>query len=356
MVFLVFVHGYNLNDRYLQPWTTPNEALTVTTFIEYLLANGLLRFRIPLLFIVSGYLYALHDELPNKKRVGKRMQTLLVPYLLWSAIALVLFYLLELSEIGKRILIDSHLAQIDDTRLLVHDYAWYEILARWIFFPVAYQLWFIRVLLVYNLAYPFIRWCVTTRNARTVFFMLVTLFWLSTTGFVLIEGEGLLFFALGVWIQKANFNIETPRSFFNPKVWAFLFIGLALSKTVLAFYGVVWLGDAVFPVLLILHKATVFSGLVTCWFGLDGLVRSCMRQSWFVWLTSFSFIIYALHVPLVAILINPMFEILHYMEGYRMITFFLLPLIIIIFCIGIGIVLRSFLPKVYSLLTGGRGI
>ena len=30
MVLLVFVHGYNLEIRYLQPWTSPNEAMTAT--------------------------------------------------------------------------------------------------------------------------------------------------------------------------------------------------------------------------------------------------------------------------------------------------------------------------------------
>mgnify|MGYP000523530522 CR=1 FL=1 len=34
------------------------------------------------------------------------------------------------------------------------------------------------------------------------------LMWLGTMGFVFFEGEGLLFFSLGVWMQKAGFNIE----------------------------------------------------------------------------------------------------------------------------------------------------
>ena len=84
MVLLVFVHGYNLQDRYLQPWTLPGESLSITSFIEYWLANGLFRFRIPMLFIISGYLYAAHDTTPNKERIGKRFKSLLVPYLVWS--------------------------------------------------------------------------------------------------------------------------------------------------------------------------------------------------------------------------------------------------------------------------------
>jgi fucose 4-O-acetylase-like acetyltransferase len=95
MALLVFVHGYNVEPRYLQPWTTPEDPLTVSTFIEYFLANGILRFRIPLLFLISGYLFALHDQVPHGQRVRKRVRTLLLPYLLWSALCLVLFYAFE---------------------------------------------------------------------------------------------------------------------------------------------------------------------------------------------------------------------------------------------------------------------
>jgi fucose 4-O-acetylase-like acetyltransferase len=205
MVLLVFVHGYNLELRYLQPWTMPGEPLTITSFTEYFLANGILRFRIPMLFIISGFLYAMHDQTPNKQRMGKRVRTLLLPYLLWSAIGILLTYVLELFPYTRDLVTSSHVVQIDDTRMLIHDYHWYEIIGRWIFFPVPYQLWFIRVLLMYNLAYPWIKWCVMNLTARWIFFGVVTLMWLSTFGLIFFEGEGLLFFSLGVWMQKNQF-------------------------------------------------------------------------------------------------------------------------------------------------------
>ena len=356
MVLLVFVHGYNLNLRYLQPWTTPDEPLTVTTFIEYLLANGLFRFRIPMLFVISGYLYALHDQLPNKERLGKRVRTLLVPYLIWSALGIALVYAFELFPYTRQLVIDSHVVQIDNERMQVHQYHWYETIARWLFFPVSYQLWFIRVLLFYNIAYPAIRWCVAHQQWRWVFFGFVTLLWLSTAGFIIAEGEGLLFFSLGVWIQKTNFSIESPARWLKPFPWMVIFLSFAMIKTVLAFKGVDWLGSSVYPIITLLHKLTVVSGLVACWFGLDKWVAWSMKQNWFVWLTSFSFIIYAIHAPLVAILIDGMFQWLNFVEGYRLIAFALLPTLIVIGSIAIGGVLRTLTPKLYSLLTGGRGI
>src|SRR5688500_1276406 len=94
MLLLVFVHGYNLNNRYLQPFTFVEEPMTLTAWMEYFLANGLFRFRIPMLFAISGYLFAWYDEKPHKKRINKRVKTLLVPYFLWSIIGLMTAVLL----------------------------------------------------------------------------------------------------------------------------------------------------------------------------------------------------------------------------------------------------------------------
>ena len=93
MVLLVFVHGYNLDIRYMQPWTQPGQPMTLTAFTEYFLANGIFRFRIPMLFIISGFLFALHDQKPYKERTRKRPCTFFVPYLLWTTIRILFTFL-----------------------------------------------------------------------------------------------------------------------------------------------------------------------------------------------------------------------------------------------------------------------
>ena len=230
MALLVFVHGYNLEERYLQPWSVPAETLTWTGFTEYFLANGILRFRIPMLFIISGYLFALHDDVPHKARIGKRVRTLLVPYLLWSGLCLLLFYGAEMFTVTREWIAASHVAQIDATRVLVHEYRWYELLIRWIMVPLPYQLWFIRVLCVYNLAYPLLRHWVTGRRSVRVFFFVAVFCWLATASLFFIEGEGLLFFSLGVWMQKSAFNIDKPGRWLNPGWWSLVFLGALLRK------------------------------------------------------------------------------------------------------------------------------
>ena len=353
MVMLVFVHGYNLNLRYLQPATTVSEPLTINSFVQYFLSNGLFRFFIPMLFIISGYLYALQYAPPYKAAIRKRVRTLLVPYLLWSAGGLLLTYLFELSAYGRDLMQQTHLMQFGADRVLVHDYRWYELLLRWLLLPVPYQLWFVRVLFIYNLAYPALCWCVL--KAPIIFFTLAALLWLANAGTPLVESEGLLFFSLGIWMQKRNFNIATPNKWLRPLPWATVFITVAAIKTWLAFNGPALIGNTVYPVLQIMYKLTVISGLVTAWYGCDALVRRCMANRTFVWLSAFSFIIYAAHAPIIAYAINMAFPLVQNVPNYRLLTYLLLPLTILGLCVLLGAILRSLTPKLYAVLTGGIG-
>ena len=358
MTLLVFVHGYNLDPRFMYPWTEPNEAISWTSFTEYFFANGILRFRIPMLFAISGYLYALYDNQPHAVRVKKRVRTLLLPYVLISGISLLLIYLLEYYPPARAAIEASHVAQADSQgmRLAVHDYRWYDVILRGILFPLPYQLWFIRVLFFYCLIYPLIRSCVMGVNSRYIFFVCAILLWFIGVPPILLEGEGLLFFSLGVWLQKTNFNLDVPDKKLMPCVWGCIFISAAALKTWLAFNGRPHLGGATFYTLVVLHKLVIVSGLITAWFSSNKIVNWCMNQQWFVWATGFSFMIYALHAPMVALAIDPFFKLLNYSYGYRMVTFVFLPLTIIAFIILFGALLRKIAPTIYSTLTGGRGM
>jgi len=356
IVLIVFLHGYNLQQRFLQPWTTVYEALTPTTFTEYFLANGVLRFLIPMLFAISGFLYALHDTMPNGRRIRRRLRALLLPYLIWSTFAIVMTWLLELFPYTRHIVFTSGIAYIDDRRRLLHDYRWFELLRSWLLSSIAYQLWFLRVLLMYNLVYPVLRWCIGHPIVKWIFWVTLLLLWIGSFESVFADGEGLLFFSFGIWLQKTNFNIDSAayrrRTIL---VWAGLLMASAAAKTWLAFKGQAMLGNQVFPVIILLHKLTVASGLIVAWFGLDVLNCWCMRNRRFVALTAFSFFIYAFHTPLVGYAINPMLSWLHPLPAFRLLGFLLLPLAVIALSIGLGAVLRRIAPRAYRTLTGGRG-
>lgn len=354
MLCLVFVHGYNLNNRYLQPFTTVQEPLTFNTYIQYFFSNGIFRFRIPMLFIISGYLVTIKFPTATyKKLVSKRFKSLFLPYLIWSSIGFLFTYLLTLNSYTNSFVVESGLMWIREDMQHINQYPWWAILARLTFFPIGFHLWFLRTLFILVLTYPAIKWICTKKIYNIIFFSLIGLMWLLEFNILPIGNESLLFFGLGIFVAHSKFDIETPKPWMKPLLWGGLFVVSALIKTFIAFHNLTMLGSLT---QVLLHKICVFGGLVFAWYSSNALVVWANKQNWYHRLLPFNFIIYVAHVPIVTYAINWVFSWAGDFPNYRLLTYIFLNLVVIFVCVILGWVIRKISPKVYSLLTGGRGL
>ncbi|MBX0291591.1 acyltransferase [Hymenobacter sp. HSC-4F20] len=348
MLLLVYVHAYNLHPRYLQPWTPVDEPLAGGTWLQYFLANGLLRFRIPILFAISGYLFAHHEgREPHGVRVKRRVRSLLVPYIVWSALGLAFTWALEQFPATRQLVLGAALSPFGTDVSLVSQYTPGQLLTAWLLIPLPFQLWFIRSLFFYNLGYPWLRAAVD--RAPLVYFAVTGAMWVLGLGLPMIEGTGLCFFGLGVWLRRRDIEVQVPPRWFNWWLFAVVWLVIVTVKTWLAFH----LERPSFSVMSLLHRASELLGMLVMWYGADGLVRVAMRQRWFTWIASFSFIIYVLHVPLLSYATE---AALYFWPGQHLLVFVLLPLATFAFSVGVGALLRRVAPPVYELLTGGRGL
>ncbi|GAA4044427.1 hypothetical protein GCM10022409_33120 [Hymenobacter glaciei] len=354
MVLLIYVHAYNLHPRYLQPFTPVDEPLGPGTWLQYFLANGVLRFRIPILFAISGYLFARREGAqPHGQRVWRRLRTLGLPYLLWSLLWLALLWALEQFPVTRQAVVDAEISPFWPRQLL-SQYSVGELVQRWLVAPAPFQLWFLRSLLVYNVAYPWLRTAILRRPA--IYFGVAGLLWFFMAPLPVVEGEGLLFFGLGMWLALRQKEVLAPPPWFRPMLWVALWLGSAALKTWLAFH----VGPPFsFPMalgMLALHKVGEVSGMLAAWFGLNGLVRWCMAQGWFRWLTSFSFMIYVVHVPLVNYATELALRYGRAIPHIHLLTYLALPLLVVAVSVGLGALLRGLVPGIYAVLTGGRGL
>ncbi|GAA4323544.1 acyltransferase [Flaviaesturariibacter amylovorans] len=365
MLLLVYVHGYDLNDRYLQPFGLVQERTTFTTFFEYLTANGLFRFRIPMLFAISGYLLARGDEKGYLRIIGKRFRTIAIPYFLWSAIGiLIVFALLQWSFTR-----DVVATQLPPDKRSLGDVTandWFQIMTGG---GISYQLWFIRSLFILNLLYPVLRLGVL--KAPKVLFPVLTLLWLATPMSLfdtlpqqfqgpwrmLIDGEGLLPFCLGIWLCKRGKDLSRQPRWFSMKGAVAVLLVLSIAKTWIALNAGIFPGEAIPRITIwVMHKFVVASGLLVAWYGADRLSAWAMSKRWFRAASDQSFMIYALHVPLVTYLIDPVHGLLQPFRYYRLATYLLLPAVLILFCMAVGALLKKVAPPVFGILTGNRGL
>lgn len=351
IALLLFVHGYNLKVTYLSPFSLVDEPLTFTTFTEYFFANGLLRFRIPMLFLISGYIYSIQDKRSYGKRIKRRFISLIVPYFIWSAVGLAVTYIWQQHPVTLQAVQNAALDQMGDNRPY-SEIGWAGVIKRWLLTPVSFQLWFIRSLFIYNLLYPVLRWAAERHAAAT--FGVLGLFWVSFLQVPFIEGQGLFFFTAGIFLQKRSFPLERRPEWYSAFLNWIVFIGVCVVKTFIAFEF-----DVLTPTLqwamMLLYACTTLSGMLAVWFSLDKVVRWCMSRRWFSWATDFSFFVYGLHIPLLAFVTNFFFMYLHNWQLHRLFIYLIAPSVVLPFCIAAGALVRRLLPGVYRVLTGGRG-
>ena len=108
MVFVVFLHSYNLGYSEFQPGN--NAILNLNHIIQNYISQGITRIAVPLFFLISGIFYFLKFDLTSKiflKKIKKRTKTLLIPYLLWSIIGFILFLALQINPLTARFFSDS---------------------------------------------------------------------------------------------------------------------------------------------------------------------------------------------------------------------------------------------------------
>jgi membrane-bound acyltransferase YfiQ involved in biofilm formation len=71
-------------------------------------------------------------------------------------------------------------------------------------------------------------------------------------------------------------------------------------------------------------------------------------------LSSFSFFIYLFHMPLLKYLQKGLFYIVGKNEIVSIVSYFVLPIIMITVSVLLGGLLKKYTPKFYGLITGGR--
>jgi fucose 4-O-acetylase-like acetyltransferase len=355
MVLLVYVHAYPLHPRYLQPATLVDEPASPATVVQYLFANGLLRFRIPLLFAISGYLFAWRDEggAAHRTRLVRRLRTLGVPYLAWSALALLGTWALEQWAPTRTLVAASGLTWYGPGRELVSSYALRDWLTRWTLDPLAFQLWFLRSLLLLNLAYPWIAQAVD-RAPRALGGVLAVL-WLLGVPIPAFGEAGLLFFGLGVWLARRDHPVDRlPWAVPLPLVAA-LWLGASAVRTALAFTLETTPGGVALAMLL-LHRVGELCGLGLAWVGGAAFADRAMRHPVVARLTGASFLIYVLHVPLVHYVVEAILAARGSTPAATLTAWLVAPLVVIALAVAVSAGLRRAAPGLYGWLTGGRGL
>ena len=164
----------------------------------------------------------------------------------------------------------------------------------------------------------------------------------------------MLFFSLGIWLYKYNYPIERKPEWYSRYLSWLCFIGFNVIRTFMAFEFEAYTRLTIIA-LVALHILSVAAGVIAVWYSADNVVKWFMKKKWFVWATGFSFIIYGLHIPLLAYTMRLASYYGSGIPNYRFVFYLVVPIFILLFCIAVGAIFRRAWPWAYKLSTGGRG-
>lgn len=256
----------------------------VVEFLYQIVRNGICNVAVPYFFVVSGFFIARRFDDTGwwRQAISKRIRTLLVPYMLWSIITVLAFYVIDVVIVN---LLSGNSVTIPSLRDMATGFM--QILGLDLTrMPRVFPFWFIRALFLLVLISPLIKKLLERFGGVFVIALFIgyiavtfindsSLRTLFECGFSI---HAVFYFAVGIYI--ARYNISSPSRVANLCLCS-LGACLFVLRIVLAYIEPKYaglLGAVSLPLVLY-------------------LVWCCIPQTQLpVWLTSCAFPIYMMHL------------------------------------------------------------
>ena len=339
ILLVVQLHAYNLDLLFGKNAIILNKGFN--WIFQNFFSNGITRIAVPLFFIISGYLFYLQFQptLENYlDKLKKRFKTLLLPYLIWSIFGVFFYFLLQSIPQSQSFFSNG----------LIKNYSLNDFFERIFLTPVPYQFWFLRDLMLFVIISPIFYFFIKKLGALLIIILLVT--WFINFDFIIISNEAILFFVCGAYLSISNDDLINYE--FSKKTYYLIcsWIVAVVIKTSLELINF----KPLFAINIFL-KASILLGILAIWSLYDALKKSNQNKIFFKKsIVETSFFIFALHEPLLTIVKKVCFFMIGKENNKPLIVYIISPIITIIICITVGLILKKYLNKFYSILTGGR--
>ncbi len=340
---VVFVHAYNMSSRF-GPGENAAELrgeADVVGFVQYLISQALTRWPAAMLFAISGFLF-FHNLQPvwsdYRRKYAGRLRTVVVPFLLWSAVSLVIYLVLQALPWSSAYFTRDFLGEVSVARLA----------DKLLLHPVAYPLWFLQTLIVCFAIAPLLYW--PARALRWLTLLPFALLWfLGTPASNWNDWKGLTFFTLGalVALERRRGVTLTPPAWVGRLVFPAWILACVLYTAFLREISTPWTHG--------LHKALMCMAMAAVWFGYETYLKPLEGRRLVVLLLPFSFFIFAAQEPLLTILKRIGLHELGPGDAAMLTVYFGSAILTVVIVVAVGAAVRRYLPTPYAWLTGGRG-
>lgn len=333
IIGVIFIHNFSLGRGISDNMPMPVYRVTSELFSYVISAVA-----VPLFFIFSGFLFFLNTDF-NKKcyfsKLRKRIYTLLVPYLFWNIAALVCAW------ITHRFVPNDY----QDCLTALWSVRSLQETSSLMTYPIAYQFWFIRDLMVIMLMVPFI-YCLI-RYLKIYFIAALAIVWYFKYWPEILECYGLklvalFFFTLGAWfsLNKKNLIIEAQK----------------IKKICFIFYPIIALVDLYTKGTVFTNYISPLSILLGVFIFLNLAALAVCRNILMREFSIASFFVFAIHDPWLLSQIRKVYLKIFVPDTDLQLTiaYFVIPLMVAVIALCIYYSLNKFCYRFAKMITGGR--
>ncbi len=350
-VFVVFIHN-NLNAEI--HFAGKNIIVEMPVWMQ-IIHNTFVYYwgdiAVPTFFIISGYLFFVKQK-TFKIIIKSKYKGIILPYILWTLLAILLFYIAQNFEFSK-----PYFSQPENIIRTWKTSDYFHAFWAWntsdgndsLHTPFVTQFWYVRDLIVMMCISPLIKFCAQKYPITLLIFVTVlnSAEILSITKIEYGFTTALFYFTLGYYAVN---NISKSIQFLDSIKWNDFIIAYCFSFSITVYSSLNSLSGCEF----------------ICWF--NRLFTICLAfkvagattknkkiYDILSYLSSFSFWIFAAHLPLVLTVIKKIsIKVIPLHGCWILVIFFGSVIICVVLLMLLGIVLKKYLPRLYSLFNGGR--
>lgn len=335
IIFVLYIHsGFHADEI---------EGMVVNDRVQEFVSGMMGRCAVPLFYVISGYLFFLKVPEGMKSIYGKmrkRVGTLVVPYIIGC-----LFFV----GFGVLMAVLPGVSKYMNSSLMPLFFKPIGEILRSIFYdagngtPCAFQLWFLRDLILIVATSPL--WYLCLKHLKWGFVAVV--FVLTYFDVPHVPFLSLFWFVLGGQLTKVKIEMGGVNGVINIGLLA-LCLFLVLSIVELFFPEMIDWKSLRIPIILI--------GIVGAWGLYDAVVGknfSLLQHQWLTTACQFTFFIYIFHEPTLNIVRKLIVVVLGKNEFGYMASYLISPWIFTVCAVFAGLLFRKYLPRVYDVCTGG---
>lgn len=337
-----FEHELRNGVSIFEGWDAP-----VYHHIDYLFVQNICNIAVPLFFLISGFLLFFKDSTFTfeiyKNKLRKRFTSLFVPYIIWNVLVLLLYVAVQniapSMNSGRNKLIADYTIQ----DYFMSFWSMSYVNEGGVSGPIDSPLWFIRDLMVMIVISPVIYWVV--KKIKMVLPILLALAYIVgiNTGIQGFSMTALAFFPIGACfgIMKLDF-VGISRKFLKYSVllYSILLLGIVVAMGSNS--------EQTFA-----NRLAVLVGVFMV-IGIASLLEEKYSCKISVFLTGSTFFIFASHSEILKIVIRLTSRMGIDNDWFYSIAYFICPMITLIILLAIYWALTKTVPKVASVLSGGR--